>query len=149
MHPKCAHLLIVLIIVVHGQNYPPPEVQWVNLYRQGFNFQCHPGEALVSIQSYYDKSEGSDRVWSFECMPTPQGMGEATECWWDDTQQAGLEWLTTDYPEQYEEEGHLVIQNYGYFIRGAGTTFSGFHRDRQWKYVICRMTDFDCDYDNL
>ncbi|XP_060689046.1 dermatopontin [Hemiscyllium ocellatum] len=191
MRPKCAHLLIVLVIVVHGQNYPPSDVQWVNRYRQGFNFQCYPGEALVSIQSYYDKSEGSDRVWSFECMPTPQEMGEVTECWWDDIQRAGLEWyhtcsnngivagiqsryfeavldrewqfyccrysrrcpygcwLTTDFPEQHEEEGHLVIQNYGYFIRGAGTTFSAFHRDRQWKYVICRMTNFDCDFDNL
>ncbi|XP_041066500.1 dermatopontin [Carcharodon carcharias] len=191
MHLKCAYLLIALISVVYGQDYLPSDVYWVNLYRQGFNFQCPQGEALVGIQSYYDNEGGSDRVWSFECMPTPEGMGEATECWWDDINRAGLEWyhtcsnngivagiqsqyfeavldrewqfyccsyskrcpygcwLTTDVPEQYQEEGHLVLQYYGYFIRGASTTFSGVHRDRQWKYVICRMTDYDCDYDNL
>lgn len=22
-------------------------------------------------------------------------------------------------------------------------------RDRQWKYILCRMTDFDCDFENL
>lgn len=21
-------------------------------------------------------------------------------------------------------------------------------RDRQWKYILCRMTDFDCDFEN-
>uniref|UniRef100_UPI00398ED646 dermatopontin n=1 Tax=Pristiophorus japonicus TaxID=55135 RepID=UPI00398ED646 len=191
MHLKSAYLLIVLIIVVYGQNYPPPEVHWINLYRQGFNFQCQPGEALIGIQSYFEKEEGSDRVWNFECSPTTVGMGQVTECWWDDINQAGLEWyqtcsnngivagvqsryyeavldrdwqfyccryskrcpyscwLTTDAPEQYEEEGHLWIQDYGYFIRGAATTFSFVNRDRQWKYILCRMTDYDCEFANL
>lgn len=32
---------------------------------------------------------------------------------------------TTDIPEHYREEGELVVPSYGYFIRGAQTTFSG------------------------
>lgn len=32
---------------------------------------------------------------------------------------------TSDVPEQYREEGELVVPSYGYFIRGAQTTFSG------------------------
>ncbi|XP_062905939.1 dermatopontin [Mobula hypostoma] len=191
MHLQCSYLLMSLIIVVYGQNYPPSDVYWINQYRQGFNFQCPAGEALVVIQSYYDKSEGSDRLWSFECQPTPEDMGQPTECWWDDIMQAGLEWyhtctnngivtgvqsryyesvldrdwqflcckysrrcpyacwLTTDVPESYEEEGHFVMPQYGYFIRGASTTFSGVQRDRQWKYVICQMTTFNCKFENL
>ncbi|XP_055500637.1 dermatopontin [Leucoraja erinacea] len=191
MHLKCAYLLTGLIVAVYGQNYPPPDVYWVNQYRQGFNFQCPDGEALVVIQSYFDQNEGPDRVWSFECMPTPEDLGQVTECWWDDIMHPGLEWYhtctnngivagiqsryfesvqdrdwqflcckynrrcpyqcrqTTDVPEQYEEEGHFVMPQYGYFIRGAGTTFSAVSRDRQWKYIICLMTTFDCPFDNL
>ena len=29
-----------------------------------------------------------------------------------------------DIPEYYREEGELVVPSYGYFIRGAQTTFS-------------------------
>jgi len=32
---------------------------------------------------------------------------------------------TSDVPEQYREEGEMVVPAYGYFIRGAQTTFSG------------------------
>lgn len=32
---------------------------------------------------------------------------------------------TTDIPEYYREEGELIVPSYGYFIRGAQTTFSG------------------------
>lgn len=32
---------------------------------------------------------------------------------------------TSDVPEQYRQEGELVVPSYGYFIRGAQTTFSG------------------------
>lgn len=32
---------------------------------------------------------------------------------------------TSDVPENYREEGELVVPSYGYFIRGAQTTFSG------------------------
>lgn len=77
-----------------------------------------------------------------------------------------------------------MVPSYGYFIRGAQTTFSGVlrfvaekifsyigtfyrqrgeiiyiksfmryfvfcFRDRQWKYTLCRMTDFDCEFQNL
>lgn len=86
---------------------------------------------------------------------------------------------TNDIPENYKEEGELVVPNYGYFVRGAQTTFSGVlrfvgeticryrqtrlgeailsftrplvlcFRDRQWKYTLCRMTDFDCEFENL
>uniref|UniRef100_V9KD74 Dermatopontin n=1 Tax=Callorhinchus milii TaxID=7868 RepID=V9KD74_CALMI len=188
---KHGYLLVFLIAVVCCQNYPPDDVHWINLYRQGFNFQCPPGEAVVALRSYFNKEEGSDRLWSFECMPTPLSMGEATECWWDELNRAGLEWyhtcsdngivvgiqsqyfeavldrewrfycckygrrcpyscwMTNEVPEHYKEEGELTIYNYGYFIRGASTTFSGVDRDRQWKYIICRMTEFDCDFTNL
>lgn len=71
----------------------------------------------------------------------------------------------------------MIVPSYGYFIRGAQTTFSGVlrwddhltydtreavgkrvvtdgvvvfvSRDRQWKYILCRMTDFDCEFENL
>ncbi|XP_043556824.1 dermatopontin isoform X2 [Chiloscyllium plagiosum] len=96
---------------------------------------CSNNGIVAGIQSRYFEAV-LDREWQFYCCRysrrCPYGC-----------------WLTTDFPEHYEEEGHLVLQNYGYFIRGAGTTFSAFHRDRQWKYVICRMTNFDCDFDNL
>lgn len=32
---------------------------------------------------------------------------------------------TSDIPENYREEAELVVPSYGYFIRGAQTTFSG------------------------
>lgn len=32
---------------------------------------------------------------------------------------------TSDIPEHYREEGELVVPSYGYFIRGAQTTFTG------------------------
>lgn len=32
---------------------------------------------------------------------------------------------TTDVPDYYREEGEMVVPAYGYFIRGAQTTFSG------------------------
>ncbi|XP_018605368.2 dermatopontin [Scleropages formosus] len=164
---------------------------WVNMFRQGFNFQCPHGEVLVAIRSYFMEAEGSDRLWTFECQPTPPSLGEPTECWWDDINRAGMEWSskcsnnglvagiqsqyftsvldrewqfyccrysrrcpyscwkTNDVPEYYREEGEMVIPSYGYFIRGAQTTFSGVLRDRQWKYILCRMTDFDCKFENF
>lgn len=35
---------------------------------------------------------------------------------------------TPDIPNYYREEGELVVPSYGYFIRGAQTTFSGVER---------------------
>lgn len=46
---------------------------------------------------------------------------------------------TSDVPEQYREEGELVVPSYGYFIRGAQTTFSGVLRFVGEK--ISRCTD--------
>ncbi|KAG9348951.1 hypothetical protein JZ751_029268 [Albula glossodonta] len=180
-----------LLGAVSAQYGNYPEGHWVNLYRQGFNFQCPHGELLVAIRSYFSDEEGSDRLWNFACQPTPHGLGELTECWWDDISRAGMEWTstctsnglvagvqskyfgevldrewqfyccrysrrcpyscwkTTAIPEYYREEGELVIPSYGYFIRGAQTTFSGVLRDRQWKYILCRMTDFDCEFENF
>ena len=39
---------------------------------------------------------------------------------------------TNDVPEQYREEGEMVVPAYGYFVRGAQTTFSGVLR---WVYT--------------
>lgn len=68
------------------------DMGWVNGYRQGFNFQCPHGELLVAIRSYYSEQEGSDRLWSFECQPAPEGLGAPSDCWWDDLNLAGMEW---------------------------------------------------------
>lgn len=68
------------------------DMGWVNGYRQGFNFQCPPGEVLVAIRSFYSQQDGSDRLWTFECQPTPEGLGQASDCWWDDINRAGMEW---------------------------------------------------------
>ncbi|KAG9277729.1 dermatopontin [Astyanax mexicanus] len=183
-------LLLLASVAQTQPNYLQDE-EWINTWRQGFNFQCPHGQALVAIKSYFSQSEGSDRLWSFECQPTPSTLGEPTECWWDDINRAGMEWSstctsnglvagiqsqyfpavldrewqfyccrysrrcpyscwkTTDVPEYYREEGEMVIPSYGYFIRGAQTTFSGVLRDRQWKYILCRMTDFDCAFQNF
>ncbi|KAJ8253056.1 hypothetical protein GJAV_G00208640 [Gymnothorax javanicus] len=148
-------------------------------------------EALVAIRSYFSTAEGSDRLWTYDCQPTPPHWGPPTECWWDDINRAGMEWTskctnnglvtgiqsqyfpsvldrewqfyccrygrrcpyscwkTTDVPEHHKEEGEMVVPSYGYFIRGAQTTFSGVLRDRQWKYILCRMTEFDCQFENF
>lgn len=165
--------------------------EWVNSWRQGFNFQCPHGEVLVAIRSHFSAKEGSDRQWNFECQRTPYGWGEPSECWWDDINRAGMEWSsvctnnglvagvqsqyfesvldrewqfyccrygrrcpyscwkTIDVPEYHREEGEMVIPSYGYFIRGAQTTFNGVVRDRQWKYILCRMTEFNCEFENF
>ncbi|XP_061082473.1 dermatopontin [Conger conger] len=182
--------LPLLVPAARGQPNFIPDEPWVNTFRQGFNFQCAHGEALVAVRSYFSVEQGSDRIWTFECQPTPHGLGELTECWWDDINRAGMEWTSTcsrnglvagvqsqyfgsvldrewqfyccrysqrcpyscmktmDVPRYYQEEGEMVIPSYGYFIRGAQTTFSGVLRDRQWKYILCRMTDFDCQFEN-
>ncbi|MGH0155654.1 UNVERIFIED_CONTAM: hypothetical protein FKN15_029297 [Acipenser sinensis] len=170
-----------LAVVTSQPNFIPDE-PWVNMYRQGFNFQCPHGEVITAIRSYFSEKEGSDRLWTFECQPTPSTMGEPTKCWWDDINRGGQEWygipfvmtlvglqavllqnwsedhrmrcpfasksisqafsnfhdftgfqvsqpkrFTEDVPMYYKEEGDIVIENYGYFIRGASTTFSAVH----------------------
>lgn len=92
-HTLVLRLLAVLLLVSgdHAQqNYYGEE--FINTWRQGFNFQCPHGEALVAVRSYYRQDQGSDRLWSFECQPTPSTLGEPSACWWDDLNQAGMEW---------------------------------------------------------
>lgn len=183
--------LPALALLVLAQPEDMHDMGWVNGFRQGFNFQCPHGEVLVALRSYFSREQGSDRLWSFECQPTPTGLGEPTDCWWDDLNRAGMEWSSTctmnglvagvqskyfdevldrewrfyccryrrrcpyscwwtnNVPQYLTEEGEMVVPSYGYFIRGAQTTFSGVLRDRQWKYMMCRMTDFDCEFENL
>lgn len=65
---------------------------WVNLNRQGFSFQCPQGQVVVAIRSIFSKKEGSDRQWNYACAPTPQSLGEPSECWWEEINRAGMEW---------------------------------------------------------
>lgn len=81
-----------LLATVAAQSPDHYDMDWVNSYRQGFNFQCPHGEVLVAIRSYFSEVDGSDRLWSFECQPTPEGLGEPSDCWWDDINRAGMEW---------------------------------------------------------
>lgn len=92
MNPALLALVLSLLATVAPQSRDHHDMDWVNAYRQGFNFQCPHGEALVAIRSYFSEAEGSDRLWSFECQPTPEGLGEPSDCWWDDINRAGLEW---------------------------------------------------------
>lgn len=57
--------------------------------------------------------------------------------------------MTMDQPSHYGEDIDLVLDVYGNFIRGASTTFSGVERDRQWKFIVCRMTEFECQFANF
>ncbi|KAI3369054.1 hypothetical protein L3Q82_026023, partial [Scortum barcoo] len=167
MGPTLVVLALSLLATVAAQSHDHHDMGWVNGYRQSFNFQCPHGEVLVAIRSYFSEQDGSDRLWSFECQPTPEGLGEPSDCWWDDINRAGMEWTSTctrnglvagvqskyfesvldrewqfyccyykrrcpyscmktnDIPEYYREEAELVVPTYGYFIRGAQTTFSG------------------------
>lgn len=99
-----AHVLQALCLLMvfstagaqHGYMHDTGE-EWVNTWRQGFNFQCPHGEVLVAIRSYFSEKEGSDRLWNFECQRTPYDWGEPNECWWDDINRAGLEWYVCMY----------------------------------------------------
>lgn len=146
---------------------------------------------LRAVCLHFNKKEGSDRQWNYACMPTPQSLGEPTECWWEEINRAGKEWyqtcsnnglvagfqsryfesvldrewqfyccryskrcpyscwLTTEYPGHYGEEMDMISYNYDYYMRGATTTFSAVERDRQWKFIMCRMTDYDCEFANV
>jgi len=93
-HVLKALCLLMLFSTVNSQQgymYETGE-DWVNTWRQGFNFQCPHGELLVAIKSYFSEKEGSDRLWNFECQRTPYDWGEPSECWWDDINRAGMEW---------------------------------------------------------
>ncbi|NWI60668.1 DERM protein, partial [Calyptomena viridis] len=197
-------VFLPLVTVARGQysdyyygpyNYGDND-EWVNVYRQGFNFQCPHGQVIVAVRSVFNKKEGSDRLWNYACMPASQSLGEPTECWWEEINRAGTEctyywsglqniflaecqtdvmkhiwWniyehilvfshnysqtkpqnleLTTEYPGHYGEDMDMMMYTYDYYIRGATTTFSAVDRDRQWKFIVCRMTDYDCPFQNV
>lgn len=180
-----------------GYGYPYQQYQdygddgWVNLNRQGFSYQCPHGQVVVAVRSIFSKKEGSDRQWNYACMPTPQSLGEPTECWWEEINRAGMEWyqkcsnnglvagfqsryfesvldrewqfyccryskrcpyscwMTTEYPSHYGEDMDMISYDYDFYMRGATTTFSAVERDRQWKFIMCRMTDYDCEFENV
>ena len=90
--PFLLPLLLLLAALTCAQPNDLYDEPWINQYRQGFNFQCPHGEALVAIRSYFSEKDGSDRLWSFECQPTPYSLGEPTDCWWDDINRGGMEW---------------------------------------------------------
>lgn len=92
MNPALVVLALSLLPTVAAQAHDHHDMAWVNGYRQGFNFQCPHGEVIVAARSYYSEQDGSDRLWTFECQPTPEGLGEPSDCWWDDISRAGLEW---------------------------------------------------------
>lgn len=91
-------LLLALGSAAWGQyghyefQYQDYDEGWANLNRQGFSFQCPHGQVVVAVRSVFSKKEGSDRQWSFECAPTPQSLGEPSECWWEEINRAGMEW---------------------------------------------------------
>lgn len=90
-------LLASLLAAAGAQSQDHHDMGWVNGYRQSFNFQCPHGEVLVAARSYYSEADGMDRLWTFECQPTPEGLGEPSDCWWDDINRAGLEWWVFIY----------------------------------------------------
>lgn len=92
MNPALILVASSLLATAAAQSQDHYDMDWVNSYRQGFNFQCPHGEVLVAIRSYFSQRDGSDRLWSFECQPTPEGLGEPSDCWWDDISRAGMEW---------------------------------------------------------
>lgn len=92
MNPAPVVLVLCLLATVAAQSHDHHDMGWVNGYRQSFNFQCPHGEVMVAARSYYSEEDGMDRLWSFECQPTPEGLGEPSDCWWDDISRAGLEW---------------------------------------------------------
>lgn len=92
MNPALVVLASSLLSTVAAQSHDHHDMAWVNGYRQSFNFQCPHGEVLVAIRSYFSEQDGSDRLWTFECQPTPEGLGEPSDCWWDDISRAGMEW---------------------------------------------------------
>lgn len=92
MIPAPVVLALSLLATAAAQSHDHHDMGWVNGYRQGFNFQCPHGEVIVAARSYYSEQDGSDRLWSFECQPTPEGLGEPSDCWWDDINRAGMEW---------------------------------------------------------
>ncbi|XP_010775945.1 dermatopontin [Notothenia coriiceps] len=92
MSPALVLLVSSLLVSVASQSQDHHDMGWVNGFRQSFNFQCPHGEVLVALRSFYSEADGMDRLWSFECQATPEGLGEPSDCWWDDINRGGMEW---------------------------------------------------------
>ncbi|ROL50376.1 Dermatopontin [Anabarilius grahami] len=153
---QALRLLMVFSTVSAQQGYMyDTGEEWVNTWRQGFNFQCPHGEVLVAIKSYFSEKEGSDRLWNFECQRTPYGWGEPSECWWDDINRAGMEWssvctnngLVAGIQSQYFEA--VLDREWQFYCCRYARKCPYSCWDRQWKYILCRMTDFDCQFENF
>ncbi|KAK6320718.1 hypothetical protein J4Q44_G00098250 [Coregonus suidteri] len=115
----------------------PTECWWDDINRAGMEWSstCTNNGLVAGVMSKYFEPV-LDREWSFYCCRYSRRCPYSC-------------WKSLEVPGQYREEGEFVIPSYGYFIRGAQTTFDGVLRDRQWKYIVCRMTDFDCEFENL
>ncbi|XP_056670587.1 dermatopontin [Monodelphis domestica] len=96
---------------------------------------CSSNGLVAGFQSRYFESV-LDREWQFYCCRYSKRCPYSC-------------WLTTEYPGHYGEEIDMISYNYEYYIRGATTTFSAVERDRQWKFIMCRMTDYDCEFANV
>ncbi|XP_077658485.1 dermatopontin isoform X1 [Urocitellus parryii] len=95
---------------------------------------CSNNGLVAGFQSRYFESV-LDREWQFYCCRYSKRCPYSC-------------WLTTEYPGHYGEEIDMISYNYDYYMRGATTTFSAVERDRQWKFIMCRMTDYDCEFAN-
>ncbi|EDM09346.1 dermatopontin (predicted), isoform CRA_c [Rattus norvegicus] len=128
---------------------------WVNLNRQGFSYQCPHGQVVVAVRSIFNKKEGSDRQWNYACMPTPQSLGEPTECWWEEINRAGMEWyqkcsnngLVAGFQSRYFES--VLDREWQFYCCRYSKRCPYSCWDRQWKFIMCRMTDYDCEFENV
>lgn len=93
---------------------------------------CSNNGLVAGFQSRYFESV-LDREWQFYCCRYSKRCPYSC-------------WLTTEYPGHYGEEMDMISYNYDHYMRGATTTFSAVERDRQWKFIMCRMTDYDCEF---
>ncbi|MEQ2285116.1 hypothetical protein AMECASPLE_028560 [Ameca splendens] len=135
MNPVLLASALSLLATVAAQSNDHYDMGWVNGYRQGFNFQCPHGEVIVAIRSYFSENEGSDRLWSFECQPTPENLGEPSDCWWDDINRAGLEWTST------------CTRNG--LVAGVQSKYFESVLDREWQFYCCyykRSCPYSCMY---
>nr|KAF6290522.1 dermatopontin [Myotis myotis] len=96
---------------------------------------CSNNGLVAGFQSRYFESV-LDREWQFYCCRYSKRCPYSC-------------WMTTEYPGHYGEDMDMVSYDYDYYMRGATTTFSAVERDRQWKFIMCRMTNYDCEFANV
>uniref|UniRef100_G1QAH1 Dermatopontin n=1 Tax=Myotis lucifugus TaxID=59463 RepID=G1QAH1_MYOLU len=111
--------------------------EWHPFQRKGCDgYQTCSNNGLVAgFQSRYFESV-LDREWQFYCCRYSKRCPYSC-C------------MTTEYPGHYGEDMDMVSYDYDYYMRGATTTFSAVERDRQWKFIMCRMTNYDCEFANV